>query len=209
MRALLVALIAAGLSWTQSFKSGIGVLLLLDTSTSMTGSLDDVQAAARAFLARLAPDDSVRLGTFSDRLRLGPAFLSVDDPLLAHLPIAREANMTSLYDSLIEACDSFEGETGRRVVVVLSEGADTASAAAAKSVMQRATQANVTIYAVDLSSRFLERGRSGDAHRAGAHAGTGLTIARASPCSSAACSRRGSSFADGCWLASPRRVRRR
>jgi len=51
------------------------ILLLLDTSSSMTGSLANLESAVHSFLARLAPDDVIRLGTFSDRLRLSPTFV--------------------------------------------------------------------------------------------------------------------------------------
>jgi Ca-activated chloride channel homolog len=135
------------------------ILLLLDTSSSMTGSLPNLQSAAHAFLSRLAPDDVVRLGTFSDRLRLSPTFLPVGDESLARLPIAPGSNQTVLYDALAEACDAFDGDD-RRVIVVVSDGADTASSASARIVMERATVAGVAIYAIGLNSRFVERGRS-------------------------------------------------
>ena len=135
------------------------IMLLLDTSASMSGSLARLQSAARAFLARLAPDDSVRLGTFSDHLRLSPTFVPASDESLARMPMSAGSNVTVLYGALVEACGAFDdGE--HRVIVVVSDGADTASIASERTVMQRATHAGVTIYAIGLNSRFLERGRS-------------------------------------------------
>jgi len=56
----------------------LGVLLLLDTSRSVEGSLDALRDGADALLRRLAPRDGVRVGVFSDVLRLGPDFSRID-----------------------------------------------------------------------------------------------------------------------------------
>jgi Ca-activated chloride channel family protein len=141
-------------------RQPIHVILLLDTSRSMAESLSVVRSAAEAVIAQLAPDDSIRVGTFSSILRLSPPFSFVDRHLAARVPLVRAANMTALYDAIAEACDVFTTDMDRRTIFVVSDGTDTASAASARTVMQRAANANVAVYAVGVSSRNTERGKT-------------------------------------------------
>jgi VWFA-related protein len=141
-------------------RQSIHVLLLLDTSRSMFESLSDVGSVANAVIAKLGPDDSIQVGTFSSFLRLSPVFSADDRHLAARLFLVPGANTTMLYDALVEGCSAFAGEMDRRAIFVVSDGTDTASSASARTVMQRAAEANVAIYAVGISSRVLERGKS-------------------------------------------------
>ena len=68
--------------------------------------------------------------------------------------------MTVLFDALMEGCTAFGTEMTRRVIVVISDGVDTASSASARAVMRRAAETNVAIYAVGVSSRYTSRGKS-------------------------------------------------
>jgi Ca-activated chloride channel homolog len=140
-------------------RQSLDVLLLLDTSRSMMRSLSEVRSAASAVIAQLAPDDSFQVGTFSSTLRLSPPFSADDGQLAAHLPLAPGANMTMLYDALMEGCAVFTGEMNRRAIFVVSDGVDTASAASARSVMRRAAETNVAIYAVGIDSHYVEGGK--------------------------------------------------
>jgi Ca-activated chloride channel homolog len=142
------------------FRQSIHVLLLLDTSGSMHQSMSEVRSAAAAVLAGLAADDSVHIGTFSNFLRLSPPLSASDHALLDRLSVAPGANITRLYDAVIEGCGVFSGDIHRRVVFVVSDGMDTASAASARAVMDRAAEAQAAIYGVGLSSRYMARGRS-------------------------------------------------
>src|SRR4029079_15713423 len=56
----------------------ITAILLMDTSASMTLSLDLARAAAEQFVIRMQPGDRVRVGSFSDRIDINPP--SLDDP---------------------------------------------------------------------------------------------------------------------------------
>jgi VWFA-related protein len=92
-------------------------------------------------------------------LRLSPAFSADDHRLVSRLAIEPGANMTLLYDALVEACSAFSGDMARRVIFVVSDGTDTSSVASPRTVLQRAAEADVAIHAVGLASRYVERGR--------------------------------------------------
>ena len=138
----------------------VHVVLLQDTSRSLTQSLPEVSAVANAVIAQLAPDDTVQIGTFSNSVRLSPALSAADHQVAARLPLAWGANTTLLYDALIQGCGAFTNEMVRRAIFVVSDGVDTGSSASARTVMQRAAEKNVAIYAVGVNSRYVERGKS-------------------------------------------------
>jgi VWFA-related protein len=145
-------------------RQSLHILLLLDTSRSMTESLSQVRSAAEAILGELDPGDSIQVGTFSSTLRLSPVFSGDDARLAARVLVAPGANMTILYDALLEGCRAFTSEMTRRAIFVVSDGTDTASAGSPRTVMQHAAEANVSIYAVGLPN--IEAGRSGPIVRA-------------------------------------------
>jgi VWFA-related protein len=142
-----------------NFQAPIHILILLDTSRSVLHSLSEAKAAVVTVLSRLRHGDSVQLGTFSNSLQLSPVLSADDSDLLRRLVLVPGANATSLYDALVEGCSVFSRDGARRIMFIVSDGMDTASSASVRTVMQRAAAANVTIYAIGLSSRSLERGR--------------------------------------------------
>ena len=140
------------------FKQSLHVLLLLDTSRSMMQSLSEVTAAAQAVITQLSPDDSFQIGTFSNALRMSPVFTAEDMHVGTRLSLVPGANMTTLYDALVEGCGVFTGEK-RRAIFVVSDGTDTASSASARTVMQRAAEMSVSIHAVGVAGRDAARGK--------------------------------------------------
>jgi VWFA-related protein len=141
-------------------RQSVHVLLLLDTSRSMIESQSQVGSAAGRVIAHLQPHDSIQIGTFSSVLRLSPAFSADDSNLATRVPVVPGGNMTILYDALLEGCSTFTNEMERRAIFVVSDGMDTASSASAVSVMHRAAESNVAIYAVGLAGRTTQRGNA-------------------------------------------------
>lgn len=141
-------------------RQSVHVLLLLDTSRSMIESLAQVQSAAGQVIAHLESHDSIQVGTFSNVLRLSPVFSAADGNLATRLQVVPGGNMTILYDALLEGCGTFTNEMERRAIFVVSDGFDTASSASAVSVMQRAAESNIAIYAVGLANRTTQHGDS-------------------------------------------------
>ena len=64
----------------------ITVVVMLDTSASMTGNLKLLEQAAEQFLIRLLPKDKGMVGAFNDKIEFSPAtFTSDRDRLIAAL----------------------------------------------------------------------------------------------------------------------------
>ena len=63
----------------------ISVVTMLDTSGSMTGSLDLLKAAAEQFLIRLLPHDRGMVGAFNDKIQFVSPLTSDRDDLVSSL----------------------------------------------------------------------------------------------------------------------------
>jgi Ca-activated chloride channel family protein len=107
----------------------ITVVVMLDTSASMTPSLDLLKAGAEQFLIRMLPDDRGRVGAFNDKIQIGPTEFTDDrDVLIDELATLDFGNPTRLYDAIESSLTALDGIEGRRVILVFTDGDDTGSA---------------------------------------------------------------------------------
>jgi VWFA-related protein len=111
------------------FSSGIQpitVAVMLDMSTSMAAKYVRVRDSALAFVRAMRPEDRARIGTFGAEIATG-ANLTHDTSELER--VLREelwpGGNTPLWSALSAAMGTLLGEAGRRVVLVLTDGADT------------------------------------------------------------------------------------
>jgi Ca-activated chloride channel family protein len=134
----------------------IGVVVMLDTSGSMTLILDLVKAAAEQFLIRLLPDDVGRVGAFNDKIQFLPKdeFTSDRDVLIRHLKDLDFGYPTRLWDAVDESLRRLQGIPQRKAVLVFTDGADTASNVDADDVMQQARKDEVMVYSIGLSTEI-------------------------------------------------------
>jgi Ca-activated chloride channel family protein len=134
----------------------ITAVVMLDTSGSMTLALDLVKKGAEQFLIRLLPDDRARVGAFNDKIEFHPAnaFTGDRDELIASLKELDFGYPTRLYDAVDQSMDKLEVVDGRKVVVVFTDGDDTASKAGLGDVLDRARLLEMMIYAIGLESDY-------------------------------------------------------
>ena len=69
----------------ENKPTAITTIVMLDTSGSMTVSLDLVKEGAEQFLIRLLPEDQGQVGAFNDKIEFHPAteFTSDRDALVS------------------------------------------------------------------------------------------------------------------------------
>jgi Ca-activated chloride channel homolog len=134
----------------------ITAVVMLDTSGSMTLALDLVKKASEQFLIRLLPDDRGRVGAFNDKIEFFPSdrFTGNRDELIGYLKELDFGYPTRLYDAVDQSIDKLEPIEGRRVVVVFTDGDDTASKAGQGDVLDRARLLEVMVYAIGLESDY-------------------------------------------------------
>lgn len=104
----------------------ITVVLLLDMSGSMESHFLRVREATGALIEALRDDDRLRIGTFGTEIALSP-WLTGDKTILRRV-LAEElwpGGMTPLWTTARAAMKSLDGESGRRVILSLTDGAAT------------------------------------------------------------------------------------
>ncbi|MEO7189802.1 MAG: VWA domain-containing protein [Vicinamibacterales bacterium] len=123
--------------------------LLIDTSASMTLNLDLARTAAEQFVIRMLPRDRVRVGSFSDRVDLSPEFTADRDALLVALrETLHIGNPTRLWDAVDTALTALAPLSGRRVLVLMTDGVDTASRTTPDVVLTRSHTQETMTYVV-------------------------------------------------------------
>src|SRR5918992_3182221 len=96
----------------------ITVVVMLDTSASMTGNLKLLEQAAEQFLLRLLPKDKGLVGAFNDKIEFFPSTFTGDrDRLIRALRELDFGNPTRLYDAIAASMDRLDQVDGRRVVL--------------------------------------------------------------------------------------------
>ncbi|MGE0448288.1 MAG: VWA domain-containing protein [Vicinamibacterales bacterium] len=143
----------------ESEHQPITVVIMLDTSASMTASIALLKAAAEQFIIRLLPDDKASVGAFNDKIELSAQFTNDRDALITDLRDLDYGNGTRLYDGVAEALDQLHGIPGRRVVLVFTDGDDTASRVSRGKILDRARLEEVMVYAIGLESEFFDGAR--------------------------------------------------
>jgi Ca-activated chloride channel family protein len=138
----------------------ITVVVMLDTSASMTGNLQLLERAAEQFLIRMLPKDKGMVGAFNDKIEFFPAtFTSDRDTLISSLKELDFGNPTRLYDAVAASMDRLHKIDGRRVVLVFTDGDDTDSRVNSGDVLEQARQNEVMIYAIGLRSDYFNGSR--------------------------------------------------
>src|SRR5262245_16021666 len=130
----------------------IKVVVMLDTSGSMTLHLQLLKQAAEQFVLRLLPDDRARIGSFADTIIQTATFTGNRDDLIRvlHNDI-QYGNPTHLWDAIDYSMTALSREEGRRVVLVFTDGADAYSKKASlNEVLTRAQNEEFMIYAIGL-----------------------------------------------------------
>jgi len=133
----------------------VSIALVIDNSGSMRPKLGEVMAAALAFARESHPEDDLRIVEFNDRVRdpLEGATVGASDMrgLEAALRTLRPEGQTALYDALLYGLEQLDDTShARRVLVLMSDGADNASRATLDLVLDRARRSDVTIYTIGL-----------------------------------------------------------
>ena len=133
-------------------------IVMLDTSGSMTLNLDFVKQAAEEFLIRLLPEDKAKVGAFNDKIQILPRdepFTNNRDRLIKLVKEGLDFGYpTRLWDAVDESIAHMEPVDGRRVVVVFTDGDDSASRRGRDDVLDRAREKDMMVYAIGLQSDY-------------------------------------------------------
>ena len=141
--------------------------LLIDNSQSMMPNRQELIAAARAFVATSNPRDEVFALTFNNSIR---AVLPPDAPFTSDADTMSRAlessiapvGQSAVHSAILQGIDYLErGRYERKVLVLVSDGADNASPVDFGSTLSRVEGSNVVVYSVGLLDTVLNDGKPG------------------------------------------------
>lgn len=133
----------------------IAVVVAIDASGSMTLVLDFVKMAAETFILRLLPEDKGMVMSFDDVVRVSGDFTSDRDALLRYLRTEmRFGNGTRLWDAMYQGTAHLQKQSLRKVVLVLSDGENTAGDVDGEAVLARAQDDHVMVYTIGMRNRY-------------------------------------------------------
>ncbi|MBS1809636.1 MAG: VWA domain-containing protein [Acidobacteria bacterium] len=128
----------------------VHVVLLIDTSSSVTRELDDFKDAANNFAARLDPNDQISVIKFDDKVELVMDWTANRNALRRALNRLTTGMFTNFNDALwLTARDQLNRVNGRKAIIVLTDGIDSGRGRKTQAQVLRAMQeAEAPIYAV-------------------------------------------------------------
>lgn len=136
----------------RSTAQPLSVSLLVDTSLSTATNLDYESRAIQGFLKALFgqgnAEDRAALYSFHDEVRMETGFTRTLERVLKPLARLRPMSGTSLYDALWFAAQDLERRSGRRVMVVVTDGGDTTSRKKYRDALEAAQRADAVIYSI-------------------------------------------------------------
>jgi VWFA-related protein len=135
-------------------KIPLNVVLALDASSSVVGQrLDDLRDAGRAVLDALQKTDQTALVTFSEAIARA-ATLTSDFALVKDaLGNVEPQGHTALIDATYAAITVADADLGRGLLILFSDGLDTASWLSERAVIDAARRSDVVVYAVSAAPR--------------------------------------------------------
>jgi len=148
------------LQFFESRNIPIDLIILLDTSASMSEKMPVVHEAATGFLKTLRDADRGAVVTFGDNVNIAQVLTS-DHALLEQAVNEAEAHgSTALNNALYVAMKQFArgaqqtGDLRRQAIAVLSDGEDTSSVIGFDDVLAMARKSGINIYTICLQNKY-------------------------------------------------------
>ena len=132
--------------------SALATLLVLDVSGSMnqSGKLEGAKAAARAYVDQMQPGDQAGVLTFNTSARLLQPLTDDRDALLQAIDGLRAGEDTAMYDALGESVGILQPFSGRKAIIVLTDGMDNRSQLSPDQVLAQIGPGGLSISTIGL-----------------------------------------------------------
>lgn len=133
----------------------LNVAVLMDTSNSVKLKLPFEKEAAEDFVATVTTyrrKDKVLFATFDSAVELHQDFTDAQEPLIRAIRKVKAGGYTRLYDAVYrvieEKMSNLRGSDERSIIVIISDGEDTASERLLKEAIEIAQRYDVTIFGI-------------------------------------------------------------
>jgi Ca-activated chloride channel family protein len=128
------------------------IAILLDTSASVKGKLKFEKEATISFLQTILRrrKDQALFVTFDSTVLMRRDFTDSTEALAKAITAVKASGNTSMYDAVYRVCEEkmLNVPSPRKVIVILSDGADTSSQRTLEEAIDIAQRAEVVIYAI-------------------------------------------------------------
>ena len=132
----------------ETTSQSLSCAILLDTTGSMAEALPRVKNSIVRLIDELGPDDSVAIYTFDQRLVVRQDFTSDKSAAKRAILRTRAEGATALFDALAEASQELSARTGKKVLILFTDGDDNSSALNANAAVTRAKKAGIPLYSI-------------------------------------------------------------
>lgn len=141
------------ISFTKGADS-VALLFALDQSGSVQDVISQQHEAAVALFKQFGKNSKVAVLRFADAAQLTIPFGDLTNETDAFKSIASPNTHTAIFDAAAKAVDAFQtlpsSRTERRIVILISDGLDNASHTKASSVINQATEKQISFYVIHL-----------------------------------------------------------
>jgi Ca-activated chloride channel family protein len=134
----------------------VTLAILLDSSGSMQPSMQTVHAAATRFVDGLGPEDRALVIDFDEKVFLLQDLTADRNGLRQAIESTSALGGTALYDALYASFRKLKGIEGRKAIVLLTDGDDTASKFSFKRVLDEAKISDVIIFPIGLGTTVMD-----------------------------------------------------
>ena len=127
----------------------LNLVLAIDTSGSVHKDLPLEQDASRKFVhALLRTQDQISLLEFSTEVRQVVGFTNQVSRIDRGLSNLRSGHATALYDTIYLASQSLAPKQGRKVLILVTDGGDTADTVTYAQALEQALRGEVMVYSI-------------------------------------------------------------
>ncbi|HEX2120139.1 MAG TPA: VWA domain-containing protein, partial [Thermoanaerobaculia bacterium] len=131
----------------KAFDQPISIALMIDSSTSMTYSMEHAAKAAAEFVQRaLKEGDRCSVTAIQDVPRRKQALTGDRAAVAKALVGIKPYGQTALFDAISTAIRELREEKNRRAIVILTDGSDTSSISSYEEIQTLAREAAIPIY---------------------------------------------------------------
>jgi VWFA-related protein len=132
----------------ESNLSSLSCAILLDTTGSMFRALPGVKNAVLHLIDEFRPEDAIAVYSFSTSLQTLQDFSTDKSALKTAVLRTRAAGETALFDSISQAAAAISKRSGKKAMIVFTDGDDNASVLNASTALSRVKKLGIPIYTI-------------------------------------------------------------
>jgi VWFA-related protein len=132
----------------EPVNGNVTCAILLDTTGSMRDALGSVKNGVSGLLDQMRPGDSVAIYGFNTTVVRLQGFTTDMEAAKRAVLRTRAGGATALFDSIAQVADDISEKSGKKAIVLFTDGADNSSRLIATSAVQRVLKAGMPLYAI-------------------------------------------------------------